>query len=160
MVRRIQIDTKTLRPVGRTDEPGHYEWQLQITNPVYILCLSDPTVDHAVLAGFGNYAIEIFAPQKFCERLNACALRLTLPQDRIVASIEWFHVRYDKGLVQPEPDEPAWRLRIAYGQKQPSFRVECEYRCAITLSDGRPGAPEHLNISLGNASSFARPYHY
>src|SRR5437667_8927363 len=36
------------------------------------------------------------------KRLNACALRLTLPQDRRVASIEWFHVRYDKGLVQPE----------------------------------------------------------
>ncbi len=144
--------------MGRADEPGHFEWQLQITNPVYILCLSDPAVDPTELAGFGKYAVEIFGPREFCDRLNACALQLTLPQDRIVASIEWFHVRYDKGNVAPEPDDPKWRLRIAYGQKQPSFQGECEYRCAIMLSNGRPGAPDYLDLSLGDVRRFARPY--
>ena len=104
---RITIDPKTLRPVGRSDELGHYNWELQITNPVYILCLSGPTVDPTHLRGFGDYIVEIFAPKPFCERVNACALNVALPQNRIVASIEWFHVRYDKGKELPQPEDVA-----------------------------------------------------
>ncbi len=152
------IDKATGKIVGQHTTPGHFNWSMGFGNPTYILCLSDAAVDLAELTRrFGNHVVEVFSPRDLCERLHASAVCLAL-NDRTVASVEWFAVRYDKGMVGSHPDDESWRVRIAYGQKAPKFAVEREYRCAVVLSGPIEGSPEHLDLVLGEVGSFARPY--
>ncbi len=154
----VMMDKETGKIVGEHTQPGHFNWSMGFHNPTYILCLSQPTVDTEFLKQrFGPHVVHVFSPQRFCERVNTSLLGLQL-NERSIASIEWFQVRYDKGLVGPHPDDLLWSVRIAYGQKAPEHGVECEYRCAVVLSGGPVDSPEYLDITLGDISSFARPY--
>ena len=153
----VTLDRMTGEKVSSGSQPGHFNWRMGFVNPTYILCLSDPAVDLAELTGFGRHVIEVFSPKALVESLHKAVLAMDLG-DRIVAYVDCFAVRYDKGLVGHEPTESTWRVRIAYGQKPPIFAGEKEYRCAVVLSGSAAGAPDYLDVSLGDVTRFASSY--
>jgi hypothetical protein len=130
---------------------------MSFLNPTYVLCLSNNDVDIShVTNRFGEHVIEVFRPRLFFERIHKCSLELDVG-DRPVDFIDCFPVRYDKGLVGPEPPMSTL-MRLSYGQKAPGFALEREYRCAVVLSGGRDGAPQHIDLYLGDITPFARAY--
>ncbi len=154
----VRMDRISGEIIERHTTPGHFNWQMGFQNPTYALCLSQPTVDPTELtARFGPHVIQIVRPEPFLRRIHECAQGLRFP-NRAVDFVDCFPVRYDKGLIGAAPNDPSVLMRLSYGQKTPDFAVEREYRCAIVLSGPSAGAPEYIDIELGDASTLLRRY--
>jgi hypothetical protein len=154
----VRIDPKTGKIVGRHTTPGHFNWQMSFQNPTYALCLSQADVDLTELRSrFGEHIVEVFAPQRFVERLHTSAQNLQL-HDRELAFVDCFSVRYEKGRVGAQPNEGSELMRLSYGQKAPAFAVEREYRCVVVLSGASADAPKWIDLELGDVSAFVRTY--
>jgi len=157
-VTTVRIDRTSGAVVGQSNAPGHLNWQMSFQNPTYALCLSHPGVNISELtARFGTHVIEVVQPVQFLGRLHLRAQALRLP-NRAVDFVDCFPVRYDKGLVGAAPDDPSEIMRLSYGQKTPGFAVEREYRCVVVLSGPSAGAPDYLDLELGDVRELARSY--
>jgi hypothetical protein len=69
--------------------------------------------------------------------------------------LDCFPVRYDKGTIQPRPDDD-WRIRLSFGQKPPAYREEHEFRCAVVLEGPRQGAPAWLDLVLPSPETYCQ----
>lgn len=151
----VTLDRDTMAVLDEWMEPGHFNLQQTYINPTYILCLSDAAAGATMIAErFGPCVCEIVSPIGLLERLHDWAQHWSLGEHE-VGFVDCFSVRYDKGQVGSQPTGGRWRIRLPYGQKPHEFSREMEYRCAVSLTGPTEGAPNYLDVYLGDLTSVA-----
>jgi hypothetical protein len=130
----LYIDRQSGDVLSSTLETGPVFFGTTSINPRYIFCFSGPKVDVKYLASqYGGSVVCINQPNKLvCDIASYLKQYPNMPD---TIWLECIQVRYDKGqLVQGEP-QPASeeRLKMSYGQKDPKFSNDCEYRLVLTL---------------------------
>jgi hypothetical protein len=143
--------------IARVDHvEGFFNRQSEFLNPTYILCASGPSVDRKRLASaFGQYLVEISAPEAFLKRLFDDAVAGGIA-DREVAFLDAFPVQYSKGDVHDEPVDISDSLRLDYGQKPATHEWESEYRIALAFSGPLNWYPPYVELKLGSLSDIAQ----
>ncbi len=155
----LQLDKETKKILSQTEEYGPVYFGTLSTNPRYILCLSGPEVNMKYLASqYGGCVVRLDQPNKL-----VCDIASYLKQYPNMPDTMWLdciQVRYDKGqqineLPQLASEE---RLRMSYGQKDPTFSNDCEYRLVLTLPPTTI-PPIAINIELQKKLEYAKMLH-
>jgi len=131
----LHIDQQSRNFLYSTIETGPVSYIFPSNNPRYIFCLSGPDVDVKYLASqYGGSVVCIKQPNNLVRDI-ASYLKQQYPNLSDTMWLECIKVRYDKGqLVQMYPKlDINERLRMSYGQKEPRFSNDYEYRLVLTL---------------------------
>lgn len=122
----------------------------------YILCFSGPQVDIKHLAcQYGRYVVRVDQPEAL-----VCDISSYLEQYSNVGKNMWLdcvQVRYDKGQTVsalPDPVSHEW-VRMSYGQKDPKFSSDCEYRLVLTLPFTVTRRPREIKGELNKRLEYA-----
>lgn len=130
----LTLDKKSGKILSHKNEFGPVYYGTSSINLRYILCFSGPQVNVRYLAcQYGKYIVCLNQPMKLVDDIVAhLERRPDLPSGMMLDCIQ---VRYDKDQLVSEFPEPASqdRTRISYGQKDPKFSADCEYRLVLTL---------------------------
>jgi hypothetical protein len=151
----LKIDQKSGETLSQTEEYGPVYFSTLSTQPRYILCLSGPEVDVKYLASqYGGYVVRLNQPNKL-----VCDIASYLKKYSNITGTMWLdciQVKYNKDQPISELPEPASkeRLRMSYGQKDPTFSDDCEYRLVLTLPPIEI-PPTEINIELQKKLEYA-----
>jgi len=145
----LTLDQKSGKILSQTNEFGPVYFGTSSINPRYIQCFSGPQVNLEYLAcQYGQHIVRINQPITLVDDVAAhLEQRLDLPSEMWVDCIQ---VRYDKDQSVSELPEPASqeRIRMSYGQKDPRFSKDCEYRLVLTLPISISSCPVEIEVKL------------
>ena len=130
----LQLGQKSGKTLSSTSEFGPVYYGTTSINPRYILCFSGPEVDIEYLASqYGRYVLRLNQPDELVRDITSYLEKHPNMPDTMW--LDCIQVRYDKGQLMSELPQPASeeRLRMSYGQKDPKFSNDCEYRFVLTL---------------------------
>ncbi len=154
----ITFDQKSERFLGRTNEFGPVYVSVS-SPPPYILCFSGPQVDLSHLASqYGGYVVCIRQPSKL-----VCDIASYLEQSPELSSemlLECIKVRYNRGQYIGKLPKPANHefAMMSFGQKDPKFSSDCEYRLVLTLPL-TTSPPIEIKIELQKKLEYAEMVH-
>jgi len=155
----LQLDGNTGKILSRRCEFGPVNHGILSVNPRYIFCLSGPQVDVKYLANqYDGYVVCINQPDKLVRDI---ASYLEQHRDTLdIIELDCVQVRYDKNqLVQSEPElDIEEKIRMSYGQKDPKFSDDCEYRLVLTLNV-TPSVPTEIKVELRKKLEYAEMVH-
>lgn len=153
----LTLDQKSGKTLSKTNEFGPVFFGTGSINPRYILCFSGPQVDVKHLASqYGGYVVCLSQPNKL-----VCDIASYLEQCPNMPDTMWLkciQVRYDKDqLVSTLPD-PATeeRSEMSYGQKNPKFSSDYEYRLVLTLPLIANSLPPEIRVELHKRLEYAK----
>lgn len=150
----LQIDINSGKTLSETNEFGPVEFGVASINPRYIYCLSGPKVDVKYLADqYGGYVVCLNQPNKLVNDVTSYL------ESNISGQmwLECVQVRYDKGqTISKLPEVGSHeRVSMSYGQKDPKFERDCEYRLVLTLPFIGNSPPLEIRVELHKRLKYA-----
>jgi hypothetical protein len=147
----ITLDKKTGKRISQKNEFGPVYFGTVSINPRYILCFSGPQVEKAHLVShYGKYVVSLNQP-----KLLVSEIAHYIEESYLFLGVDdiWLNcikVRYDKDQTIGHIPEPASdeRTTLSYGQKNPIFSNDFEYRLVLTLPIATSSCPVEIIVDL------------
>lgn len=149
----LHLEPSTLRTLGSSTGPGVLHYSGEYLSPVYVLCMSSPSVELGFLRSkMGPHIVRILDSEEFVQRVAAALVPSPL-SDRKVCFVDLVPVTYTKGKLGKKPDGNDM-IRMSYAQKPQEFAAECEHRLAVGFGGPLRNAPENFSILLSDPTEF------
>lgn len=145
----VQLSRNTGNIIDIQEKPGIVQVTSIPTNPIFILCLSDPPKGPIGLSPthFGKWLAIINNPKQFAQDLSD-RIRIRLPQR---FPIECHKIQYNKDNLLHGQLSSAATHDISFSQKPSRFSSEYEYRFVTTFpADDPDKCKQHIYIDLKN----------
>ena len=144
----LSFDQKSGKILSKTNEFGPVNFTTTSINPRYIFCFHGPRVDLKYITCRYQRVLRIGQPNTLVRKIASCLGQYpNLPNEMWLECVQ---VRYDKNQSVRKLPEPAGKERaiMSYGQKEPKFSSDCEYRLALTLPLTTTSPPTIIIVEL------------
>lgn len=149
------LDQKSGKILSKTNEFGPVNFGTTSINPRYIFCFHGPRVDLKYITCRYQRVLRIGQPITLvCDIASYLEQYPNLPSEMWLECVQ---VRYDKDQSVSKLPEPASeeRAMMSYGQKEPKFSGDCEYRLVLTLPLKTTSPPTEIRVDLHKRLGYA-----
>lgn len=139
--------------IGATKAPGDMNHQIDLGNPTYIVCCTDPEGSDMdrLKEKFGPYVVRIDDPVRLGQELTDQFAELEKTHPLAGSLVECARVVYDKGERRDTEPTNEEMFRAAFTQKPPSYAEENEVRLVVIRRGmvNRDKAETNATVEIG-----------